>query len=75
MSKKDLIGKTVHILEKLPIEKIQEVNEFADFILKKMEDKTLQEGITKLVREGKPYRFLEKEEDIYTVEDLKVRYK
>ncbi len=75
MSKQELIGKTVDILEQLPVEKIQEINEFADFVLKKLDDKTLQEGINQLVKKGKSYDFLEKEENIYTVEDLKERYK
>ncbi|MEP1087584.1 MAG: hypothetical protein ABJH01_12985 [Algoriphagus sp.] len=57
------------------MEKIKEINDFADFILKKLEDKTLQDGINHLVQKGKPYNFLEKEDNIYTVEDLKVRYK
>jgi len=75
MSKQEVISKTVTILDQLPVEKIQEINDFADFILKKLDDKTLQDGINQLVQKGKPYNFLEKEEDIYTVEDLKVNYK
>lgn len=75
MSKQELISKTVNILEQLPVEKIQEINEFADFILKKLDDKMLQDGINQLVKKGKPYDFLENEEEIYTVEDLKERYK
>ncbi|SFT47412.1 hypothetical protein SAMN04489724_0902 [Algoriphagus locisalis] len=75
MSKQELIDKTVDILEQLPEEKIKEINEFADFILKRLDDKTLQEGIYHMLKEGKPYQFLEKEEDIYRVEDLKERYK
>ncbi|REG94691.1 hypothetical protein [Algoriphagus antarcticus] len=76
MSKQELISKTVTILDQLPVEKIQEINDFADFILKKLDDTTLQIGINQMIMEGKPYRFLEKdEENIYSVEDLKVRYK
>ncbi|MEB2780692.1 hypothetical protein U3A58_09820 [Algoriphagus sp. C2-6-M1] len=75
MSKHELISKTVNILEQLPVEKIQEINEFADFILKKLDDKMLQDGTNQLVKQGKPYDFLENEEEIYTVEDLKERYK
>lgn len=75
MSKQELIDKTLDILEQLPVEKIKEINEFADFILKRFDDKTLQDGINQLVQKGKSCSFLEKEEDIYSVEDLKVRYK
>lgn len=75
MTKQEVIKKTLVLLDKLPLEKIQEVNDFADFILKKLEDETIQLGIQKLVEKGKPYEFLKEEEDIYTVEDLKERYK
>ncbi len=75
MTKKDVISKTLLVLDKLPLEKVQEVNDFADLILKKLEDETLNLGIRKLVEKGKPYEFLKEEEDIYTVEDLKERYK
>jgi len=75
MTKQEVINKTVKVLDQLPIEKIQEVNDFAGFVLKKLEDQTLLHGIQKLVEKGKPYEFLKEEEDIYTVEDLKERYK
>ncbi|MFN4000369.1 hypothetical protein [Algoriphagus sp.] len=75
MTKEEAINNTMVILDKLPLEKIQEVKDFADFILNKLEEQTLNLGIQKLVEEGKPYEFLKEEEDLYTVEDLKVRYK
>lgn len=75
MTKEEAINNTMVILDKLPLEKIQEVKDFADFILNKLEEQTLNLGIQKLVEEGKPYEFLKDEEDLYTVEDLKVRYK
>lgn len=74
MTKEEAINNTMVILDKLPLEKIQEVKDFADFILNKLEEKTLNLGIQKLVEEGKPYEFLKEEEDLYTVEDLKVKY-
>lgn len=43
MSKQELIDKTVDILEQLPEEKIKQINEFDDFFLKRLDDKTLQE--------------------------------
>lgn len=75
MTKEEAINNTMVILDKLPLEKIQEVKDFADFILNTLEEQTLNLGIQKLVEEGKPYEFLKEEEDLYTVEDLKVRYK
>lgn len=75
MTKEEAINNTMVILDKLPLGKIQEVKDFADFILNTLEEQTLNLGIQKLVEEGKPYEFLKEEEDLYTVEDLKVRYK
>ena len=75
MPKQELISRTVDILDKLPMDKIQEINDFADFILERLDDKTLQDGINQLVQKDKSYQFLEdNEENIYTVEDLKVSY-
>ena len=75
MSKQELINRTLEIVSKLPSEKIQEVKDFADFILKKLDDETLQKGLKELVSKSKSYEFLNDEEDLYTVEDLKEKYK
>ena len=75
MSKQELINQTLEIVSKLPSEKIQEVKDFADFMLKKLDDETLQKGLNELVSKSKPYEFLSGEEDLYTVEDLKEKYK
>ena len=40
MSKKELIERTIHTLEKLPEEKIVEVSDFADYIFQKNEPLT-----------------------------------
>ena len=66
---------TVATLAKLPPKKIEEVSNFADFILKKYEEEMLQKGIQHLVNTSETFAFLEKEEDSYTLEDLKIRFK
>lgn len=75
MTKEALINKTVDTLSKLPQEKIEEINDFADFILKKYDEETLLKGIEKLSSESKAFDFLNQEEDLYTMNDLKERYK
>jgi hypothetical protein len=55
--------------------KIKEVNDFADFLLSKIDDKIIQEGIQQIVSDSKSFDYLKDEEDLYTVEDLKERYK
>lgn len=74
MSKKDLIDKTVETLNKLPEDKLIEVSDFADFILKKNEDVQLLHGIAYLTSQSKSYQFLQEEEDLYTLEDIKETY-
>ena len=74
MSRQELIQYTVEHIQKLPEEKIKEVADFAEFLLSKIEDKVLIEGIQKLAARSKSYTFLEQEDELYTVNDLKERY-
>ncbi len=69
-----LINKTVNSLSKLPDDKIQEVSDFTESILKKHEEEMLQKGIQKLVSESKTYQFLEEDDDLYSVSDLIEKY-
>ena len=75
MTKEALIDRAIKIISQLPQEKIKEVNDFADFILKKYDEEVLQKGIEKLVSDSKTFDFLIGEEDLYSVEDLKERFK
>lgn len=75
MTREKLIKKTVDSLSKLPDQKIKEVADFADFLLSKIDDQIIVERIQKMAAESKAFAFLEDEEDIYTVEDLKEKYK
>ena len=75
MNLEAVIKHTMQTVSKLSLEKANEVSDFADFILKKQEEELLQKGIQKMVETGKPYDFLKSEEDLYTVNDLQVKYK
>lgn len=75
MSKKALLNNIANTIAKLPDDRIREVNDFADFLLKKYEEEMLQKGITDLISKSKTYDFLKEEEDLYTLNDLKERYK
>jgi hypothetical protein len=70
-----LIENIVEKIGYLPDEKIKEVNDFTEFLLSKIEDRLITEGITELASDSKSFNFLECEEDLYTVNDLKERYK
>jgi hypothetical protein len=75
MSRETLIKKTFNTLSKLPPDKVKEVSDFADYILKKYDEEILQKGIEKLVSNSKTYDFLKDEEELYSFEDLKEIYK
>jgi hypothetical protein len=75
MSRETLIKNTLNSLSKLPEQKIQEVSDFAEFLLSKADDTVLTKGIQKLVSESKSFDFLKDDEDLYSVEDLKETYK
>jgi hypothetical protein len=71
MTKQSIIEKTSEILNKLPIEKAEEISEFAAFVLKNYEENEIRVGIQKLVVESKSYEFLNNEEEIYSLSDIK----
>ena len=75
MTKEQLINKTLQILSQLPQDKIREINDFADYILKKYEEKTIQKGTEQLMSNSKTFDFLKDEEDLYTSDDLKEKFK
>lgn len=74
MNRQALIDNIIHKIRQLPDGKIKEINDFADFLLRKIDDKIIQEGIQKLTSDSKSFNFLKDEEDLYSVDDLKERY-
>lgn len=75
MSRRQLVEQVLQTLEQLPEEKISEVIDFASYMLKKHEERVLQEGIQHLVENSGAFAFLKDEEELYTLDDLKERYK
>lgn len=75
MNKDKLIKKTIETLSRLPEEKILEVNDFADYILEKYDSEILQKGIEEMVSKSKTFEFLAEEEELYSLEDLKEKFK
>lgn len=74
MSKQELIEKTLAALQKLPANKVAEVSHFADFILQRNEDMQITGVIAQLSKQLKSYEFLNEEEDLYTLNDVKAPY-
>ena len=75
MNRQVLIADTIDKIRQLPDIKIKEINDFADFLLSRIDDMIILEGIQKMVSDSKSFDYLKEEEDLYTVEDLKERYK
>lgn len=75
MGKSELIHKTIQALEKLPPEKIGQVTDFAEYLLSKLDEEALQKGIQQLVADSDTFHFLEEEPEVYSVKDLKEKYK
>lgn len=74
MTKEVLLRATIEKLTKLPRERLKEVADFAEFVLKKYEEEVLSKGMEKLIGKTKTYDFLRDEKVEYTVEDLKEKY-
>jgi hypothetical protein len=74
MNKQSIIRKTIQTLQVLPQDKVQEISNFADFLLKKHEDLILQQGITSLQSESDAFSFLNEEEELYTTADIKEKF-
>lgn len=83
MTKDLIIERTLAAIKQLPMDKAQEISDFADFIVKKHEaeygeDKhearQLLQGIHALTSSSKAFHFLAAEEDMYSLADAKEVY-
>ncbi len=75
MSRSQVINETLKAVNQLPDERVNEVTDFASFLLKRQEETTLQKGIEHLVNTSGTFAFLHDEDDLYTLNDLKETYK
>ena len=75
MNRETLIHNTLEKINQLPDGKIMEINDFVDFLLSKIDDKILVEGIQNLISNSKSFDYLNDDENLYTVNDLKEKYK
>ena len=75
MTRQAIIEKTLKAINQLPESKAEEISDFGEFIINKYEDQKLTTAIQQMASESKSFEFLESEEELYTVSDLKVVYK
>ena len=69
-----LMKKTLHNIEQLPTTRIQQINDFVEFILQKSDDVLITEGLQRLSSSCHAFDFLSKEPELYSITDLKVKY-
>lgn len=74
MTKQAIIERTIKAINQLPEDKAEEISNFADFVIKRYEEYSLTQGIQKLANESHIFNFLNEEEDLYSVADLKEVY-
>ena len=74
MTRQAIIDRIVEVINQLPGEKASEISDFADFLLKKHEELRFNQNIQKLVSEGTAFSFLNEEEDLYSLSDLKEKF-
>lgn len=74
MDKAALIQKAIEKISRLPEQELQEVNDFAEFLLSRIQHKILSEEVSASNAASSSYKFLEEEPDIYTVNDVKAKY-
>jgi len=74
MNRQAIIEKTLKAISLLPENKAEEISDFADFVIKKYEEQKLTDAIRQIVTDSKAFAFLESEEELYTVADLKEVY-
>jgi hypothetical protein len=75
MARETILKNTVEKMGHLSEDKLKEVDKFVENLLRKTDDKLLTEGIQRLTSDSKSFEYLKNEEDIYTVNDLKEKYK
>ncbi|SEJ02293.1 hypothetical protein SAMN05216327_105325 [Dyadobacter sp. SG02] len=74
MTKQAIIERTLEAINQLPVDKAEEISDFADFVRKRHEEQQLIEGIQTLVETSAAFDFLKEDEEIYSVKDLKEIY-
>ncbi len=74
MTRQAIIERTVKAINQLPEEKAEEISDFADFVIKRYEESVLIKGVQTLSAQSHAFDFLNEEEDLYSLSDLKKVY-
>lgn len=74
MTRQAIIERTINAINRLPEDKAEEICDFADFLSKRYEEDKLTQGIQQLVSESTAFNFVNEDEELYTIADLKEIY-
>lgn len=74
MTRQAIIERTIKAINRLPEEKAEEISNFAELLSKRYEEHLLTQGIQKMTAGTQSFDFLNNEEDLYSVADLKEVY-
>ena len=74
MTRQTIIERTVKAINQLPEEKAEEISDFADFVIKRYEESILVKGIQNLSAKSHSFDFLNNDEELYALSDLKKTY-
>ena len=74
MTRQIIIERMLKAINQLPDDKAEEISDFADFVFKRYEENQLTNGIQKMTSDSQAFDFLQSEEDIYSIADLKEVY-
>lgn len=74
MNKQLIIERTLKVINQIPENKAEEIADFADFVFKRYEENELTNSLLKMAAETNTFNFLNEEEEIYSIADLKEVY-
>jgi len=74
MEREVLVKNTIGRIEQLPTKRVQEVNDFVEFIIRRTDDALITDGLQQLSSISNTYDFLYNEPELYSENDLKVRF-
>ena len=74
MNKQELLEKITEKTSQLSGDRLIEISDFIDFILRKQEEEIILRGIQHLAETSDTYNFLNEDPVVYSLEDCKERY-
>ena len=71
MTREAIMQRMLEAIDRLDDEKVARVADFAELLARLHEESALVEGIQKLAADSKVFEFLNNEEELYSLKDLK----